>query len=213
MAEIPRTQVVAYAVAAVLLVVAGAYLVGGGREDAGTGAARLALDGPGAGGAVAAGDGGTPGGGRSLYVHVAGAVRHPGLYRVPPGARVAVAVRRAGGATRRADPLGLNLAAPLVDGQQVVVPARGATVPGVAPAGPAGAGTAAGSAGGGQQRIQLSTATAEQLDGLDGIGPTLAKRILEYRQKHGGFRSIDELREVDGIGEKRFAALRGALVP
>ena len=102
-----------------------------------------------------------------MFVHVAGAVRRPGLYRVRASGRVAGAVARAGGPTRTADLAGVNLAAPLQDGQQVLVPA-------------AGPGAGAGHASGG--RVSLGSASAEDLDGLDGIGPTLAKRIVDYRQ-------------------------------
>jgi competence protein ComEA len=141
-----------------------------------------------------------PVGGR-LYVDVAGEVRRPGLYRVARGARVAAAVGMAGGFTRTADSTQVNLAAPLQDGQQVIVPARGA------------AAAAAGGAADGKRPVSLGMATAEDLDSLDGIGPTLAKRIVEYRQAHGGFRSVDELRQVDGIGDKRFQQLKKALQP
>ena len=143
----------------------------------------------------------------SIYVHVAGAVAQPGLVRVGAGARAAEAVARAGGLTPRADVAGVNLAAKLEDGQQVIVPLRGA-VPG---------GAAAAVAGGGEPgspgvpKLSLATATLEQLDELDGIGPTLAERIVEYRTENGGFRSLAELREVEGIGEKRFASLSEAV--
>jgi competence protein ComEA len=145
-------------------------------------------------------------------VHVAGAVRRPGLLRVPGGARVAAAIARAGGPARGADLTAVNLAQPLEDGQQVVVPRRGGA------GGSAGTATAttgrdAGGAATGASMPSLATATLEDLDALDGIGPTLARRIVEYRQANGGFRSLEELREVDGIGEKRFAALREALRP
>ncbi|MEA2333137.1 MAG: competence protein ComEA [Thermoleophilaceae bacterium] len=140
-----------------------------------------------------------------IYVHVAGAVHHPGLVRVPDGARVAFAVERAGGPGRRADLSGVNLAARLEDGQQVVVPLRGAA------AAAAGAATPPGTAG--APKPSLGTATPDQLDEVDGIGPTLAGRIVEYRTEHGGFRSLQELREVEGIGEKRFETLREALGP
>ena len=143
-----------------------------------------------------------------LYVHVAGAVRRPGLYRIPEGSRVAVALARAGGPTRAAEVAAVNLAAPVEDGQQVVVPQRG---PGGAPGtGSGGAGAAAAAPG---VKLSLATATAGDLDELDGIGPTLAERIIEFRDKNGGFRSIDQLREVEGIGEKRFEALKEALRP
>jgi competence protein ComEA len=113
---------------------------------------------------------------------------------------VAAAVARAGGPLRGADLAGVNLAAPLQDGQQVIVPG-----------GTRGGGGGGGHAAGG--KVSLGSAGAQDLDGLDGIGPTLAKRIVAYRQAHGGFRSVDDLREVEGIGEKRLAALRKALNP
>jgi competence protein ComEA len=154
-------------------------------------------------GSAAAGrdDGGSRSG--DIYVHVAGAVRRPGLMRLPPGSRVAMALERAGGPTRRADLTAVNLAARLQDGQQIVVPDGRAG--GAAPLG-----GAAAPAGG---QVHLSTATVEQLDGVDGIGPTLAQRIIEYRDSHGGFRSLAELAQVEGIGEKRLATLREALQP
>ncbi len=143
-----------------------------------------------------------PGGSASsrLIVHVAGAVRRPGVYRLAAGSRVFDAVRRAGGARRRADLAALNLAAKLEDGRQVLVPLRGAAPPGAA------GGTAAAAAEG--QPLDLNTASAEQLDQLDGIGPGMAAAILKYRDQHGGFGSVDELGEVPGIGEKRLASLR-----
>jgi competence protein ComEA len=155
--------------------------------------------------------------GAVIYVHVAGAVRRPGLLKLPSGSRVATAVQRAGGPGPRADLSGVNLAARLEDGQQVLVPVRGAALGSIAAPGAAGA--AAGALGAaapgaaGVPKASLGSATVEQLDQIDGIGPTLAQRIIEYRTEHGGFRSIGELREVDGIGEKRFETLRDALQP
>ena len=119
---------------------------------------------------------------------------------------MAAALERAGGPTRRADLTLVNLAAQLQDGQQIVVPERGA--PAVAPGGAASTGAA-----GANAPVHLSTATVEQLDAIDGIGPTLAERIIEFRDEHGGFRSLDQLSQVDGIGEKRLATLREALQP
>jgi competence protein ComEA len=163
----------------------------------------------GGGGAGRAAAAGSPRSAGALYVHVAGAVRRPGLIRVPPGTRVATALERAGGPARRADLTLVNLAARVQDGQQIVVPLAGARPE-------AGGGSPAGAAAGGAMpgaKIHLSTATPEQLDEIDGIGPTLAGRIVEYRDTHGGFRSLDDLQEVEGIGEKRLATLREALQP
>ena len=142
---------------------------------------------------------GSHGTGSRVYVHVAGAVRRPGLYVLTGGARVAAAISRAGGPTRRADLTGTNLAARVQDGQQIVVAVRGRPVAAATPGGATAAGTGP---------ISLASATQAQLEELDGIGPALASRIIEYRDAHGGFRSVEELGEVDGIGEKRLAALR-----
>ena len=138
-------------------------------------------------------------GGR-VTVHVAGAVRHPGVYRLRAGARVDDAVKRAGGARKGADLSAVNLAAKLEDGRQVIVPAR---------APPAAAGVAVSpSATAAVVPLNLNTATLEQLDELDGVGPGTAKKILAFRDEHGGFGSVEELGQVPGIGEKRLAALR-----
>jgi len=140
-------------------------------------------------------------------VHVAGEVRRPGVYRVAAGARAIDAIRRAGGPTRRADLSALNLAAPLQDGQQVLIPAR-------APRGGSGtAGEAAAGAAGGTGPISLSSATEEDLEQLDGIGPTLAARIVEWRQAHGGFASVEQLLDVPGIGPARLEAVRALVTP
>lgn len=212
------TKVAAWGVATVMAVVAAARLLGGPSASE---APPVALEQPAraasaAGADAPAGDPGPAESGHALHVHVAGAVRRPGVYQVPPGSRVAAAVEAAGGLGRRADPAGVNLAAPLQDGQQVVVAERGgagATAAAGHTAGTTGAAgaAAAGSPAGGM--ISLSTATAEQLETLDGIGPALAARIIEYRDANGGFSSVEELQEVEGIGEKRFAALRDAVVP
>jgi len=138
------------------------------------------------------------GAGGALLVHVAGAVRRPGVYRLRAGARVADAVRRAGGARRRADLSAVNLASELQDGRQVLVPLRAAG---------GGAAAVAGATAPGVP-LDLNTATVEQLDELDGIGPATAQQIVSYREAHGGFGSVEELDQVPGIGETRLAALR-----
>lgn len=164
--------------------------------------------------AGASGDGASGGSGaeldrfRAIVVHVTGAVRRPGVVRLRDGDRVGDAIESAGGPSRRADLGAVNLALRLADGQQVVVPVRGAA--GVA-AGSVGAGAAAGADASGP--VSLNGATVEQLQTLDGIGPGLAAKIVAYREQNGGFRSIDELGEVPGIGEKRLEALRGRLQP
>ena len=142
-----------------------------------------------------------------LYVDVVGAVRRPGLYRVPDGARVADAVARAGGATRKAQLELVNLAAHIADGEQVVVPRRGSAA--VATAANAGAG--AGSVATGP--VHLNSATLERLDTLPGVGPVTAQKIIDYRLQHGGFGSVDELDAVPGIGPARLANLRGLVAP
>src|SRR5439155_22822698 len=119
-----------------------------------------------------------------LVVDVAGAVRHAGLYQLPQGSRIADAVARAGGATARAQLDLVNLAAPLADGEQVLVPGRGAGAGQPAPPGGAPSPTAP---------VDLNSATAEQLDVLPGVGPVTAQKIVDYRQAHGPFRSVDDL--------------------
>ena len=143
-----------------------------------------------------------------VVVDVVGAVRRPGLYRLEQGTRIADAVARAGGATGKADLSMVNLAAPLADGEQVVVPKRGAAGVAAAGAGAAGAGAAATTG-----PVHLSTATLEQLDSLPGIGPVTAQKILDYRTKHGAFTSVDELDAVPGIGPSRMDQLQDLVAP
>ena len=143
-----------------------------------------------------------------VVVDVVGAVRRPGLYRLGQGDRVADAVARAGGATRKADLSLVNLASLVSDGEQIVVPRRGAAV-GAA----GGAATGSGAGGASTGPVHLNSATAEQLDALPGVGPVTAQKILDYRQKHGAFSSVDELDAVPGIGPARLDELRDLVAP
>lgn len=143
-----------------------------------------------------------------LVVHVVGAVRRPGLYRLPGRSRTADAVERAGGATAAADLSLVNLAAPVSDGTQVVVPTRAPPAGAGAPsAAPGQAGEAA------QGPVHLNTATLEQLDALPGVGPVTAQKILDYREKHGAFSSLDDLDAIPGIGPARLEQLREVAAP
>jgi competence protein ComEA len=145
-----------------------------------------------------------------LVVDVVGEVRRPGLYRLRDGSRIADAVRRAGGARRKADLATLNLAAPLVDGIQILVPSRAP-----APVGASSGGSAPGSAGAGTPalHVSLSSATVEDLDQLPGIGPVTAQKIVDYRTAHGPFASVDDLDAVPGIGPTRIEQLRDLVTP
>ncbi|MDQ0403727.1 competence protein ComEA [Streptomyces sp. DSM 40167] len=154
-------------------------------------------------------DGAAPTAGAEIVVDVGGKVRKPGVHRLPAGSRVADALRAAGGVRDGAKTDGLNQARFLVDGEQVVVGAP-APVAGVAPGGAATAGSGAAAPA---APVSLNTATPDQLDTLPGVGPVLAQHIIDYRTQHGGFRSVDELREVNGIGERRFADLRDLVRP
>jgi competence protein ComEA len=139
-----------------------------------------------------------------LVVDVAGDVRRPGLYRLPAGSRVDAAIAAAGGATRKAELDAVNLAAPVADGEQVVVPGRGAGG-GAAVSSPTGSSPSA--------PLDLNSATLEQLEALPGIGPVTAQKILDYRQQHGAFHSVDELQGVPGIGPSHMAQLKDLVIP
>lgn len=150
-------------------------------------------------------------GSTSVVVDVAGKVRDPGLVTLPAGARVADALQEAGGARPGVDLTGLNLARPLVDGEQLLVGVDPATWPG-APAAPTAAPTVGPTAGAPATTppvlVDLNTATLEQLDTLPGIGPVTGQAILDWRTANGAFTSVDELLEVDGIGDATLADLR-----
>ena len=145
------------------------------------------------------------GGARSFSsIDVAGAVRRPGLYKLPSGSRVQDAIVAAGGATRKAQLDAVNLAAPVADGEQIVVPGSGA-------GGAAAASSPAGSSP--SAPLDLNSATLEQLEALPGIGPVTAQKILDYRQQHGAFHAVAELEGVPGIGPAHLAQLKGLVIP
>ncbi len=143
---------------------------------------------------------------RKVVVHVVGAVRQPGLYRLEDGSRVDDAIRRAGGPRPKAALELVNLASPVADGQQVVVPLRSGGVTAQSAGTPGGAGDGVGTAPGG--RVHLNSATLEELDALPGIGPVTAQKILDYRTEQGAFSSVEELDAVPGIGPARLEQLK-----
>jgi len=193
MPELSRSQLLVYGAIAIVLLLVGVRWIGSSQSSS------VPAD---AGGiTVDAGAGVERGGGARLVVHVAGAVRDPGIYRLPETARVADAVERAGGATGDGAFDAINLAARLADGQQVVVPERGA-----------GADSSAVSAAAGGP-ISLGSATVEQLETIDGIGPVTAEKIIEFRDQQGGVGSIEELDEISGIGPVTIESLRDSLQP
>jgi competence protein ComEA len=198
MPQISRARALAYALAILVVLVLGGRFALGGRdappsapEATSTARSETGLEqtaGPAA---------------RILLVHVVGEVHKPGLYRLPEGSRVADALERAGGARRKAALAFVNLAAPVADGQQVVVPRRGDSLPvaGSVPGSGATPGLPA-------QKVRLNSATLEELDTLPGVGPITAQKILDYRTEHGAFQTVDELDAVPGIGPTRLAELK-----
>jgi competence protein ComEA len=150
----------------------------------------------------------SPSAAAALRVHVVGQVRRPGVVSVPAGARVEDAVTAAGGATSRADLAAIDLARPVVDGEQIYLPRPG-EAPHVVegPAGGSPGSTAAGAPSSGAP-LDLNTATLEQFDTLPGVGPVLAQRMLDWRQQHGRYTQVDDLGEVQGIGDATLAKLR-----
>jgi competence protein ComEA len=193
MGNLSRAQVVVYGAVAVALLLVGARAI---RGESGAEASF-----PVSSGASAGADFTISGDGGDVVVDVTGAVVRPGVYRMPAGSRVTDAVQRAGGASPRAQLEAINLAARLADGQQVVVPERGpggSTVAGV---------------GDEEGPISLGTASVEQLDTIDGIGPVTAQDIVDYRDQHGGLSSVDQLDQISGIGPATMETLRARLQP
>jgi competence protein ComEA len=194
MPELSRSQIAVYGAVAVALLLLGARAIRAEGNSQATsfssgGGREITID--------------SSGSGNDVVVDVTGAVERPGVYRLPAGARVTDAVQRAGGANGGALLEAINLAARLADGQQVVVPTRG----------PAGAPLAAVGTTSEEGPISLGTATVEQLDTIDGIGPVTAQDIIDFRDQHGGLSSIDQLDQVSGIGPATMESLRARLQP
>lgn len=196
MPELSRSQVLVYGAVAVALLLVGARAIrsegGGGTASAATASSSTP---------ASSGSFSLSSSGGDVVVDVAGAVRRPGVYRLPAGARVVDAIARAGGPAAGALLEGINRAARLADGQQVMVPARG-------PAAASAPGAAAE-----EGPISLGSATAEQLETIDGIGPVTAAKIVEYRDRKGGLASVDQLDQVSGIGPATMESLRARLQP
>jgi competence protein ComEA len=196
MPELSRSQIAVYGAVAVLLLLLGARAI---RAEGNSGSSPGPSFSSGDDGGLRV-DSGSVG---DVVVDVTGAVARPGVYRLPAGARVTDAVDRAGGATSTAVLEAINLAARLADGQQVVVPKRG----------PGGAPLAASGGAAEEGPISLGTATVDQLDTIDGIGPVTAQDIVDFREQHGGLSSVDQLDQISGIGPATMEALRARLQP
>ena len=216
MSELSRTQVAVYGAIAVAVLFVGARAVrgeGGGESDSAYASSyddyssdSGAEDGSGSE-SESESDLAVEEGGSDVVVDVTGAVEKPGVYRMPAGSRVDDAVKRAGGATGKAALDSINLAARLADGQQVVVPESVPVGAGGSPA------SAPGAPGTEEAPISLSTATAAELDTIDGIGPVTAEDIIGFREEHGGLSSVDQLDQISGIGPATMEALRERLQP
>jgi competence protein ComEA len=210
-----RRQLYAYlALAAVVVAVGVRYVVL--PRSAGPPAGEQLVLAPAASPSASAQGGDAEAGGAAqadVVVYVCGAVRAPGVVRLPAGARVADALALAGGATGKAELAAVNLAAVVTDGQQILVPERGAAVAVAPAAGAAGAAGPSAGAGGtvAGPIVNLNTASQAELETLSGVGPATAQKIIEYRDANGGFKSIEDVKNVSGIGDAKFAAMKDSI--
>jgi competence protein ComEA len=204
--SLSRRQIIAYVVLAVAVIAIGARYVIGARDPGAASAGTLILSSasPSPASAAPAPSPSPP----DVVVYVCGEVRAPGVVRLPSTARVADALKQAGGATSAAEMSAVNLAARLADGQQIIVPRSGepAAAAAVASAASSGAGATVPAA-----PVNINTASLEELDTLDGVGPSTAQKIIDYRTANGGFKTIDEIKEVSGIGDAKFAAMKDSI--
>jgi competence protein ComEA len=215
--QLRRRHVLAYAAVAVLVAAVGMrYVVlpraSGAGADGGTALGAVLPSGWASPAPTAAAGTSAASPAPEAVVYVCGAVRAPGIVRLPADARVADAVTLAGGPTGRAQLDAVNLAAKVVDGQQIFVPARGesaAAVPGSAPAG--GPSSEVASSAGSTAPVNINTATLEQLDALQGVGPATAQKIIDYRTANGPFKRIEDIKNVSGIGDAKFAAMKDSI--
>jgi competence protein ComEA len=214
--SLPRRQIYAYVAIAVVVLAVGVRYVVLPKTGGSAGGQPLVLapaSPPPASPAAAASPTAAP----DVVVYVCGAVKSPGVVRVPAGARVADALALAGGPEARAELAAVNLAAKVVDGQQIMVPERGVTVAAgsSAGAGSTAAGGSASSAGGSATvpgaPVNINTASLEELDSLQGVGPATAQKIIDYRLASGPFKVIDDIKNVSGIGDAKFAAMKDSI--
>jgi len=208
--QLSRRQIYAYAAVAVVVIAVGVrYVVLPG--SAGPAGGEPLVLAPASSPPASPVASGSPAAGPDVVVYVCGAVKAPGVVRLPAGARVADALELAGGAAAKAELSGVNLAALVTDGQQILVPERGAAVASSSTGGGGVATASAAAPAAAGALININSASVSELDVLDGVGPATAQKIVDYRTANGGFKSIDEIKNVSGIGDAKFAAMKDSI--